>query len=201
MSEALRVESKAGRARPRVHTVHPAKRSLLWLNVIGGVAVLASYVHGVASNPLTRGDLWGGLPEALRPFYTVNMFLAAAGYFAFSSFVFRRLDPARTRVAGGFGYGVFHVLYALILVPSALWLPLTFQMLEAPSAWLWAVIRIDLALVGIGSLGLLAAIASATPHAAPGARRLALIGAFFFCLQTALLDALVWPAWFPHHGG
>ncbi len=177
--------------------MHPLRRSLLWLNVLGGIAVLGSYVHGLASNPLTRGAVWGDVPEALRPFYTINMFLAAAGYFAFSSFIFRRLDPARTRIAGGFGFGAFHVLYAMILIPSALWLPLTFAMLEAPSPWLWLAIRVTLALVALGSLGLMAAIASAQPHSAPGRRRIALIGALFFCLQTALLDALIWPAYFP----
>jgi hypothetical protein len=181
--------------------MHPARRSLLWLNALGGIAVLGSYVHGLASNPLMRGAVWGDVPEALRPFYTVNMLLAAAGYFAFSSFVFRRLDPERTRIAGGFGFGAFHVLYALILVPSALWLPLTFEMLAAPSAALWLAIRVTLALVGLGSLGLIAAIASAGPHEAPGARRVALLGAAFFALQTAVLDALIWPAFFPVPGG
>jgi len=177
--------------------MQPSRRSLLWLNVLGGIAVLGSYVHGLASNPLTRDALWGAVPETLRPFYTVNMFLAAAGYFAFSAFVFFRLDPARTRIAGGFGFGAFHVLYALILVPSALWLPLTFAMLESPSAWLWLAVRGVLALVGTGSLGLMVAIASATPHDSPNVRRLALIGAAFFSLQTAVLDALIWPAFFP----
>jgi hypothetical protein len=177
--------------------MHPARRSLLWLNVLGGIAVLASYVHGLASNPLTRGAVWGEVPEALRPLYTLNMLLAAAGYFAFSSFVFFRLDPARTRIAGGFGYGAFHACYALILVPSALWLPLTFELLEAPSAALWQAIRVTLALVGLGSLGLLVAIATAKPHDAPWARQLAIAGAIAFTLQTALLDALIWPAYFP----
>jgi len=177
--------------------MHPARRSLLWLNALGGIAVLGSYVHGLASNPLTRGAVWGEVPEALRPFYTVNMFLAAAGYFAFSSFVFRRLDPERTRIAGGFGFGAFHLLYALILVPSALWLPLTFEMLAAPSAALWMAIRVTLALVGLGSLGLMAAVATATPQDAPGARRIALVGSLFFSIQTAVLDALIWPAYFP----
>ena len=176
---------------------NPGRRSLLCLNLLGGLAVLGSYAHGLASNPLTRGALWGDLPEALRPFYTASMFLAAGGYFAFSAFVFRRLDPARTRIAGGFGFGAFHVLYALILLPSALWLPLTFEMLEAPSAALWLAIRVTLALVALGSLGLTAAVASAVPHGAPRARRIALLGALFFSLQTAVLDALIWPVYFP----
>jgi hypothetical protein len=196
MSVPIRVESLAldpvgGGA------MQASRRSLLWLNVLGGIAVIGSYVHGLASNPLTRGAVWGEVPEALRPLYTVNMLLAAAGYFAFSFFVFYRLDPARTRIAGRFGYGVFHLLYALILIPSALWLPLTFGMLAVPSPGLWLAIRGVLALVGIGSLGLLAAIYTAMPHDAPGARRAALVGCAFFALQTAVLDALVWPAYFP----
>ncbi len=177
--------------------MHPRLRSLLWLNVAGGVAVLGSYVHGIASNPQTRALVWGGVPEELKPLYTINMFLAAAGYFAFSFTVFFRLDPDRTRVAGRYGFGCFPILYGLILFPSALWMPLTFQMLAAPSPLLWAAIRVVLALVGIGSLGLLAAIATAEPRESPGARRVALAGAAFFSLQTAVLDALVWPAYFP----
>jgi hypothetical protein len=197
MSASIGVQSLAKQSSSGGAFMQPSRRSLLWLNVLGGIAVLGSYAHGLASNPLTRGALWGEVPEALRPFYTVNMFLAAAGYFAFSAFVFFRLDPARTRIAGGFGFGAFHVLYALILVPSALWLPLTFAMLESPSAWLWLAVRGALALVGIGSLGLMLAIASAKPHDSPSVRRLALIGAAFFSLQTAVLDALIWPAFFP----
>lgn len=176
--------------------MQPAHRSLLWLNLLGGTAVLASYAWGLAAHPETRGALWGGVPETLRPIYTASMLLAAAGYFAFSFFVFFRLDPSRDRV-GRLGFGVFHALYALILLPSALWLPLTFAMLDAPSAPLWAAIRGALALVGAGSLGLVAAIAVAGPAEAPVARSLAVAGALAFSFQTALLDALVWPAYFP----
>jgi hypothetical protein len=89
------------------------------------------------------------------------------------------------------------VLYALILVPSALWLPLTFEMLEAPSAALWVAIRGVLGLVAVGSLGLVAALASARPPEAPVARAVALAGAAAFSFQTAVLDACLWPAYFP----
>jgi hypothetical protein len=173
------------------------RRSLLWLNLLGGAAVLGSYAHGLAGNPSTRSELWGGVPEALRPLYGVSMLLATAGYFAFGFFVFFRLDPLRTRVLGRFGFCAFHLLYALILVPSALWMPLTFGMLEAPSAALWLVIRATLALVGAGSLGLVAAVASAAPAQAPLARGVAVAGALAFSFQTAVLDACVWPAYFP----
>jgi len=177
--------------------MHADHRSLLILNVLGGIAVLGSYVLGIATHPETSSQVWGNVPEAIRPLYTVNMFLAAAGYFAFSFFVFFRLDPDRARLPGERSFRAFHVLYALILIPSALWMPLTFAMLDAPSAPLWAAIRLVLLLVGIGSLGMIAAVAMARPAVAPVARGIAIAGTIPFAIQTALLDALIWPAYFP----
>jgi hypothetical protein len=178
--------------------MHPQRRSLLALNVVGGLAVLGSYAWGIAANPETRGAVWGGVPESLKPLYTTSMLLAALGYFLYSHLVFLRLDPEKTVLAGGFGYRAFHFLYTLVLLPSALWMPLTFAMLAAPGAGLWLAIRLVLALVGLGSLGLVAAVATAGPLRAPVARALAVFGALAFAFQTALLDALVWPAYFPH---
>ncbi len=168
--------------------------TLIGLNVVGGSAVLASYVMGLGAVP---GDvLWGGVPDSIRPLYTVNMFLAAAGYFFFTSYILFRLDPDTTRVAGRFGYWIFHVLYALVLIPSALWLSLTARMAEEPGLFAWALVRIDLALVAIGAVGLLACLISLGSRA-PKGRRWAIAGLVPFCLQTAVLDALVWPAFFP----
>lgn len=175
--------------------LHSQKRSLLWINVLGGTAVLASYVWGLAQPEVAAG-LWGGVPEALRPVYTINMFLAAAGYFLFSQYVLLRLEPDRTLIAGRFGYGGFLALYALVLFPSALWLPLTAWLLAAPSVPLWWLVRFDLALVGLGSLGLVVALLSLGPQR-PSGRGLALLGLLPFVLQTAVLDAVVWPAFFP----
>ena len=56
------------------------RRSLLWLIAIGGSAVLASYL--LVLDPAVGGRLWGGLPEGrIRDLYTVNMLLAAIGFF------------------------------------------------------------------------------------------------------------------------
>ena len=168
--------------------------TLIALNVVGGTAVLASYVVGLGAVP---GEaLWGGVPDSIRPLYTVNMFLAAAGYFFFTPFILLRLDPETTRVAGRFGYGIFHILYALVLFPSALWLFLTAHLVEQPGLGAWASVRIDLALVALGALGLLASLLS-LGSGAPRGRNFAIAGLVPFCLQTVVLDALVWPAFFP----
>jgi hypothetical protein len=176
--------------------MHPKRRALLWINLLGGVAVIGSYAQGFLAHPELAPGLWGDVPETVRPLYTVSMLLAAAGYFAFTLPVAFRLDPDRIRVAGA-GYEIFAGLYLLILVPSALWMPLTFQMLAQPGVALWWSIRLVLFLVGGGSVGLILALALAKPWPSTGLRRLALVGAVAFAFQTAVLDAALWPAWFP----
>ncbi|MEW5873197.1 MAG: hypothetical protein AB1894_28315 [Chloroflexota bacterium] len=172
------------------------KRWLIAIILIGGVAVLGSYFLGVQAYPNAGQILWGGVPERIRPAYTVNMFLAAAGYFLFTFFILFRLDPIETKVTSRFGFGVFNGLYAAILFPSALWLPLTFFAAEQSSQALLWIVRIELGLVGAASLGLFFALWKVRPPQPAWTYRLALLGILFFCIQTVILDAIVWSAFF-----
>ena len=167
------------------------------INVVGGIAVLGSYAWGIATHPGTSGQVWGGVPESLKPMYTLSMLLAAVGYFPFTSYVLFRLDPERVRIAGRFGFETFLLLYTLVLAPSALWMPLTFAMLEAPGNLLWVAIRIVLFAVALGSAGILAALLLSRPRPTGVHFALAVVGGVAFCIQTVLLDAFVWPAFFP----
>jgi hypothetical protein len=176
--------------------MHPHKRALIWINALGGTAVLASYAWNLLAHPEAGGEFWGGVPASVQSGYVVTMLLAAAGYLAFTRFVFR-LRPAQVKIAGRFGYRIFPLIYTLILVPSALWMPLTFAMIQEPSAGLWFAIRLTLAAVGLGSLMLLTALLSLQPRSPKLAHRLAVAGSLAFTFQTAVLDALVWPAYFP----
>jgi len=174
-----------------------AKRtSLIALNVVGGIAVLASYVWGIAGHPDARGALWGGVPDSLRPLYTVSMFTAAFGDLVFTAFtLFSRVTPDGTE--HGPSSARLPLLYTMVLIPSALWLPLTFEMVADPSTALWWTIRVVLFCVGIGALGLLTwlvRVALAQPSALAWA---AVAGCVAFCFQTAVLDALIWPVFFP----
>ena len=177
--------------------VHPKKRLWIWIVLFCGALVPVSYIHGLVTHPETGGDLWGGVPEKLQPVYTVSMFLAAAGFFLFTGFILFRVDPEQPFRRGRPGFGVFPLLYAFILIPSALWLPLTFAFLETSSAWLWWVIRVDLFLVGFGSVGLFPALVMARSAKRGLPFILALAGLALFCWQTAVLDATVWPYYFP----
>jgi hypothetical protein len=175
--------------------VHPKKKAWLAINVVGGIAVLGSYVHGLTTHPETRGQLWGSMPPELQAVYSVTMWLAAVGYFFFSYYFLVRTDAEEVRF-GTFGFGLINALYALIMVTSALWLPLTFAYLEAPSDALWLAVRVDLFGVAVGSVGLMVALFVMRPRAEGGGGVLAMLGLLPFLLQTAFLDPLVWPQFF-----
>jgi hypothetical protein len=177
--------------------MHPKKWLMLTINILGGAAVLGSYVWGFQTYPGAGNVLWGGVPENVRPFYTANMFVAAAGYFAFVYFTLFRLSPTDTRVFGRFGFGIFNLLYAAILAPSALWMPLLLLAVEQASpAFVWLV-RFVLAVIGMASLGLFFSLLKVEPARPRWAQRLAVSGSIGFCIQTVLLDAVIWGALFP----
>jgi hypothetical protein len=171
---------------------------LLLLIGLGGAAVLGSYLLAFAYAPEIRSALWGGIPEgALRSFYTVNMLLAAASFFpATAALTFATpIDAFRERV--GFGFEALIAAYAAILIPSAAWLPLTALYIQEPSNTLWWMIRITLFTVGAGAT-MLGWMLIRRARGGPG--WIAAAAALFSCfwLQTMVLDALVWPAFFPH---
>jgi hypothetical protein len=170
---------------------------LIAINVVGGVAVLGSYAHGLLTHPETSGAVWGGVPAELKRWYVASMLLATAGYFAFTAYACFALEPARVRFGAHLGFGALLACYAAVLIPSALWMPLTFAMLDAPSPALWWSIRTVLFVVAAGSLGILVALLVATPRPEGWPHALAVAGACAFCLQTVVLDAFVWPAFFP----
>jgi hypothetical protein len=177
--------------------MHFHHRVLLAINVLGGAAVLGSYALGLLANPGQGAALWGNVPAYLRPAYGISMILATVGYFAFSYLLFFKLDPATVETGPGLGFGFFHVLFLTILLPSALWMPLTFGYLANPSEAMWLAVRVVLALVGMGAVLLVAALTTLTPRPGGIAYALAVAGAVAFAMQTALLDGLIWPAYFP----
>jgi hypothetical protein len=176
--------------------MHYLKRWFTGINLVGGTLVLGSYAWGLRSRPEAGRVLWGGVPETIQFLSRVSMLAAALGYIAFTLFILMRVDAERCRVFGHRGFGTFNILYAAILFPSALWMPLTFAAVDAgtsASAW---VVRVLLALIGLASLGLLYALLTVEPVQSEPGHRLAVLGSALFCLQTVVLDAVVWSMYF-----
>jgi hypothetical protein len=169
---------------------------LLIINVIGGAAVIGSYIFGLSGQTGGANVLWGGVSANIRPVYTVSMILSALGYFAFLYYIFFRLDPAQTSIAGISGFTLFYVIFLLILIPSAFWMPLTNVYVGNPSTGMWVWIRIVLALVGLASIALLWALLTLQGKVPGVSYWLAVVGSGYFAFHTAILDAVVWAALF-----
>jgi hypothetical protein len=71
-------------------------------------------------------------------------------------------------------------------------MPATFWAVENPGALAVWVVRGVLILAALFSLGLLAALLGTKPSEPAWAHALAVVGAVCFCVQTVILDAVVW---------
>ena len=169
---------------------------LLIINVIGGAAVIGSYVYGLNAQAGGANVLWGGVPASIRPVYTISMILSALGYLAFLYYIFFRLNPAQTSIAGVPGFTIFYVIFLLILIPSALWMPLTNVYVGNPSTGIWIWVRTVLALVGLASIALVLALITLQGKVPGASYWLAVIGSGYFAFHTAILDAVIWAALF-----
>ncbi len=169
---------------------------ILIINVIGGAAVIGSYIFGLSGQTGGANVLWGGVPANIRPVYTVSMILSALGYFAFLYFILFRLNPSEVSIAGVFGFSLFYAIFLVILIPSALWMPLTNLYVGNPSTGMWVWIRVVLALVGLASIALVWALLSLETKGTGIAYWAAVVGSAYFAFHTAILDAIVWAALF-----
>ena len=169
---------------------------LLIINIIGGAAVIGSYILGLKTHTGGADVLWGGVPLRIRSAYGVSMILSAVGYFAFIYFILFRLDPASTLIAGKLGYGFLSILFVLILGASALWMPLTYVYIGHSTTLIWIGIRVVLLIVGLSSCTLVWTLFNLNNGASSLAYWLAIAGSAYFAFHTTVLDALTWPVLF-----
>jgi hypothetical protein len=164
---------------------------LLIINVIGGAAVIGSYIY-IAKQAGGLNTFWGNVPEGIRPVYFVSMIISALGFFAFIYYILFRIDPATTNVS----YYWFYAIFLVMLAASAFWMPLTNMFMNNGGQGVWIAVRGVLALVGLASIGLLWALLAFHPATRGTAYWLAVVGAGYFAFHTAILDAIVWAALF-----
>jgi hypothetical protein len=169
---------------------------LLIINIIGGAAVIGSYIFGLNTQAGGANVLWGGVPNSLRPVYTASMIISALGYFAFLYYIFFRLEPAQISIAGVSGFTMFYVIFLFILISSAFWMPLTNMYVSNPGTGIWVWVRIVLAVVGLASIALFVALLTLQGKVPGTAYWLAVAGSGYFAFHTAILDAIMWAALF-----
>lgn len=170
------------------------KLLLLLINLIGGTAVIASYVLGLRAHPGQTEALWGGVPVGIRSLISVNMLLAAAGYLAIFSILLFRVAPSAT--FGRLPFWTLNLIYLFLLVPSALWMSLTFSVADGYTLGRWVAVVSVLALTGLASIGLLASVIALQPRLPTSLFWITVIGGIFLVIQTAVLDAIVWTSYY-----
>ncbi len=171
------------------------KLIFLLINLLGGIAVIGSYVLGLRAHPGQTEALWGGVPVSIRPFYGINMLFAAAGYLAIFFILLLRVDPSIATI-GKLPFWTLNLVYLLILVPSALWMSLTFSVADGYTLGRWAAVVSVLALTGLASIALLVSVIALTPRLPTPLFWVTVIGGIFLVLQTAVLDAIVWTSYY-----
>jgi hypothetical protein len=176
--------------------MHTQQLILLGIIIVGGVSVIGSYIYGFRTHPNSVNSLWGGTPKTLRLINLPFMILAAIGFIAFSYFILFHLNPEEVQIANSLGFYLFYIIFALILIPSAFWMPLTFAMIARPKTSLWIGIRLTLAIVGISSIALLIVLLYLNINEPGLLYWFAVGGAVAFSIQTVLFDVFLWPIFF-----
>lgn len=170
--------------------------ALLLINLLGGAAVIGSYVVGLRGASGGSSALWGGVSERLRPVYTVSMVLSAVGYLAVLFLLFFKLDPGEVTIGGRSGFTLLYPIFLLILLPSAAWMPLTKRYVGRPGTGTWIAVRVVLLVVGLASIALAWALLTVDPDDHDAAYWAAVVGSCYFAFHTFVLDALLWAALF-----
>jgi len=166
--------------------------------LLGGFAVIVSYVAGMVSHPNTEQLIFGRITPSLKSIYLVSMPLAVVGYLLFLYFILFQLDAGTVQIWGSDGFLVLDIIFAVILVFSAFWMPLTYKLIETQWRGWWFYIRMVLFFVALGSLALLCAFLMISQKEPAWSYWLAISGAVVFFIQTGIIDAFVWTAKFPY---
>ena len=168
------------------------QKIFLLVTVLGGTLVPLSYVLGLKTQDNVNA-LWGGVPTSARSMYTVSMLLGAISFFIFSIFMFLNLDAKSFVTSNIFGNWSVHILYALVLIPSALWIPLVNTMVSNPSTLIWLGVRLVLIVVGLASLLLLVHLLTLENRTSNIFYITTVVSISWFTIHTGILDALIWP--------
>ncbi len=176
--------------------MHIQKILLILLNLIFGSLVLLSYYNGINKNPDLSLKLWGGVPKILQPFIVGCMFAGALGYFFFTAHLLLNIDPNTIRFFNKFSYWYLHIIYLLILIPSALWIDLTFAYINDSNLVNWGYVISCLYCVALFSIFLMLFVVDTSVDKNPWLYLPAVFGSFIFTFHTVFLDGILWTIFF-----
>ncbi len=169
----------------------------LLINIIGGIAVLGGYVIALINHPETRNELWGGVPENLRFWITIFMFISAFGYcFAMYYLIFDE-GLFLNFFWGKFDYKLIKILLIIFLLTAALWIHTAFIYIESGSKLYWNFVQLELWLTGISAFLIMIGIATAIGVKNSNLHLYSILGLSAISFHCLALDAFLWLNKFP----
>ena len=178
------------------------RQLVLIFTFVFGPLVLASYVYGISHADKPQ-DLWGGIPLSWQAYIVPFMFIAAAGVLIYWWIVFFQFDQDTfSSLHWPWGYsdgnGAIRLLlaYALVLIPSALWLESTLFHLSNNYSWTPVLVIGILMMVAIGNI-MLGLLAYGAYQDGVNGSGLMMIGAVMLGIQCIVNDCIIWSLKFP----
>ena len=178
------------------------RQLVLIFTFVFGPLVLASYVYGISHADKPQ-DLWGGIPLSWQAYIVPFMFIAAAGFLIYWWIVFFQFDQDTfSSLHWPWGYsdgnGAIRLLlaYALVLIPSALWLESTLFHLSNNYSWTPVLVIGILMMVAIGNI-MLGLLAYGAYQDGVNGSGLMMIGAVMLGIQCIVNDCILWSLKFP----
>ena len=80
------------------------------------------------------------------------MFISAVGYFFFTYNFLSNVNPDNVMFLNKFNYWYLHIVYLLVLIPSMLWIDLTYKYMRSGNIFDWYVVVAVLFCVAIASI-------------------------------------------------
>ena len=167
------------------------------VNILGGIAVLGSYIWGLSSYPEHRETLWGGISGAWRWVFFVSMMLAAVGYLTFAYYEFFRSGAKAYQENGILGPYTVSIICAVFLCASTVWMPSTLAYINTHQVQWWLVALSSLWVTAASLFLLLIALLLAGDYESSRYYYLAVGGIAYILFHCTVFDAVVWAIRFP----
>ena len=168
------------------------------INVVGGIAVLGSYVLCLMMFPEQREALWGGVVGTTRNIVVISMLFSAAGYLAFlyiSVFnVSTDLFSDKSLLDGN----LILLLALSFLLASTVWMPASVGFLETSNN---VYLNLSVASLWIAALSLVGLLVTvfltdfSTTSNLP--KILSIVGLGMITFHCLVFDAIMWVSNFP----
>tara|TARA_B100001059_G_scaffold145171_1_gene145116 strand:- start:332 stop:889 length:558 start_codon:yes stop_codon:yes gene_type:complete len=170
---------------------------ILLLGAFVPVSYYLTYKTFKSRIPINK--LWGNVDTGLQGFYKLSMLLCVVGMFAVLFFITMSIDNDtkimnKKYLNGGMDYITQSL--ALIVIPSLVWMPLSYMYLIKPSLLLKIAIVVTLTTVGLGGLLLAHTIKNTNPTKMINRnltyKSMAVVGANYLAFHLIFLDAIYW---------